>query len=153
MKYLKKFNESISSDIINDCKDILIDLSDDNIKYKFINDPEIIMIEIFSDEKIIDLKKYEDPIKRINDYLESLGFNLSLFSYYKKDGEILELCPICNSSYVKSGPSYSICTDCEYSGDIEEFEREEHYFDKEKLYSYIDNGVKADYIWLNFKKK
>ena len=48
MKHLKKFNENSDSDIIDNCKDILVDLSDNHIPYKlWVKDKyDFIMIEI-----------------------------------------------------------------------------------------------------------
>jgi len=88
-KFLKKFNESISSeDIIDDCKQILLDMSDDYVKFDINNDKlkylwgspkkplDAINLTIgdYPNGKSFDPGNYIDVIEQLNSYLNSNGY-------------------------------------------------------------------------------
>lgn len=99
MKYIKTYKvfESIVSSI-DDIKDILIDISDDGIEVKIgrINVHVTISIgDEHSDLEVVDVLKYEDPLLRVIDFIESNGYKFVAFSYDDrgfikviKDGDI-----------------------------------------------------------------
>ena len=91
MKHLKRFNESSIDDIINDCKDILIDLSDNNITYKvwvsgrFSGSGSIIVDIGDDDDNSISLMNMSDTFEHLISYLESFGYLFSKKSFYHED--------------------------------------------------------------------
>ena len=94
MKHLKSYNESNVSneDIINDCKDILLDMSDDDVKYnieyqghtKHLFDHQdrldkiegVIRLQIgdYSRGKSFDPGYYVKVLEHLNSYLNSNGY-------------------------------------------------------------------------------
>ena len=92
MRYLKRFNESIEDDIIEECKDILLPIVDDGIEVnvklgdlspnsfftdvdKWITYSQIkITIGQFYHNTTFTLGKYIHEMEHINSYLESNGY-------------------------------------------------------------------------------
>ena len=77
MKYLKRFNESIEDDIVEECKDILLPLVDDGIIIDVIKVGKRygrIFIKISVDRLPYNLIKYTDDLEHLNSYLESEGY-------------------------------------------------------------------------------
>lgn len=159
MRYLKRFNES-SNEIIQDCKDILIDLSDDNIDCDFYITQklnlsikskyhEVLIFKIGDNNKEIDLNKYSDNFERLFEFLDSMGYELTNNSYYQHgDWDLYKTCPNCKSENVSRGT----CRECNYEGYESDFLTYEHPLTKDGLIYSIKFGDTPEYIYLEFKK-
>jgi len=152
MRYLKLY-EQFDNEIIRDCKDILIDLSDDDIEYEVGGD-KILIINIGDNIKRIELKKYADNFLRLFDYLESLGYILSEKSYYEGDGwDYYERCPYCNSNNITTGDDKDLkCNSCGHEDYFDVFSTREHPLTKGELMWSVKSGDKPDHIYLEFTK-
>ena len=81
LRYLKKYNESADIDIqeiINNCKDIVLDLTDDGFYFDFLEtytrrEHRTIGLTFFKDG-IFYMKDIQDYINRLTTYLNSEGF-------------------------------------------------------------------------------
>lgn len=88
MKYLKKYNESTADidiqEIINNCKDILLDIKDDGFSYECVmSQYDIIEVSVFRSE-IFSRDNIEDCRRRLVKYLFSEGFVSNLSSDHVK---------------------------------------------------------------------
>ena len=174
MKHLKRFNESSIdsvyehshevSNILSDCKDILIDLSDNHIPYKvWVSSIGSILIEIGDDKGLTSLKNEESTFDHLFSYLESFGYLMNgKRSFYEGDNwDYYESCPKCSSGEVtidvnsevrfQSGYKFT-CDKCKYVGDSEEFTSPEWPLDKSDLMWVIKDGVKFDFMRIQFNK-
>jgi len=147
------------SDDIQDCKDILIDLADDGIKYNVSvtsspsNDKMI--IDISDNYTRIELKKYSDNFERLFDFLASLGYKLDSESYYEGDGwDYYERCPNCHSQNLDRNNSgmEMVCRDCHFEDDYSEFQTPEHPLTKGDLMWSVKSGDKPEHMYLVFIK-
>jgi len=94
MKYLKRFNENLSSeDIIDDCKHILLDMSDDYVKFDIkyqghtkhlfghqgrldkIEGVILLHIGDYTKGRAFDPGYYIETLEQLNSYLNSNGYN------------------------------------------------------------------------------
>jgi len=150
--------ESINDNIIEDCRDILIDLSDDGIdldlgldKLQKVYGVVSFSIEIGNYTKAIHMEKYKDNFMRLLDYLESLGWSLSSSSYYRSDNwDYLERCPNCNYSDYINGDGESLeCGECGHQDQYDEFSTDEYPLTKADLIKCID---KPDFMYIQFSK-
>ena len=168
MKHLKTYKVFESNNtILSDCEDILIDLSDDGIKYDVdvtLGNDDIISIGMGTMHgyyKRVELKKYGENFERLFHYLESLGYRLDKSSYYESDSwELYERCPNChgnNNIMVKSEVTnrktdHLECADCGHKDHYSEFQTTEHPITKGDLMWSVKNGDKPEYIYLQFTK-
>ena len=106
MKYLKTFEDQKRDDIIKDCNDILVDLFDDGVPFRFsyVNEPNIYKTIhkyiprsndsiqlIVGGNNSFDPGKYIDSLEHLNSYLNSKGYNYdSNGSHYKTWKEKIE---------------------------------------------------------------
>ena len=163
MKYLKSFNESSIVNILSDCKDILIDLSDNHIPCKvWVSSIGSILVEIGDDKGLTSLKNEESTFDHLISYLESFGYLFSKKSFYEGDNwEYYESCPKCSSDEVtidvnsevrfQSGLKFT-CDKCKYVGDSEDFTSPEWPLNKSELMWVIGDGVKFDFMRIQFDK-
>jgi hypothetical protein len=173
MKYLKRFNESSIgsvyehshevSTIINDCKDILIDLSDNNITCKvWVSGSGSIIVQIGDDNLFTSLRNMSDTFDHLFSYLESFGYLMSNKSFWEGDSwEYYESCPKCSSDEVTidvnsedrfgSGHKFT-CDKCNYLGDSEDFQSPEWPLNKSELMWVIKDGVKFNFMRIQFDK-
>ena len=156
MKYLKRFNESISEleSIRKTCEEILLPLVDDDIRVNlwckeahksfegyFLED--VIRIQIGNDFYTIFLKKFESEMDHLLDYLKDEGFKLipldferiyDYSSYVKNDTwEDVMICPSCYSDEVYSsdgetedGDGLYMCDKCGLVGTLGSFSSTRH---------------------------
>jgi hypothetical protein len=159
MRYLKLY-ENFNDDIIEDCRDILIDLSDDGIDLDILFDVYQVkyggvsfFIEIGSYSNIIEMKEYKDNFMRLLDYLESLGWSLSSSSFYRSDNwDYIERCPNCNftdSSYLHGNGEVLECGNCSHQDNYTEFLTDKYPLTKADLIKCID---KPDFMYIQFSK-
>ena len=172
MKHLRKFNESDNynnlTNIINECKDILIELEHEGIKYNVYGfeggTPSYnrIKIEIGDESKIIKLRGYELMFEHLFSYLESEKFALDRNdSFYEKDGwEHYEACPECQStdvSFINRDDERDInefeCGKCKHIGCQEDFQTPEYPINKGELMYSIKNNYYIDFMLLSFHHK
>jgi ribosomal protein L37AE/L43A len=170
MKYLKKFNES-SLDFINiigECKDILLELSDKDIKYKVYGHEsakilgkevfrDIIRVEIGDESTIIKMIGMDLMFEHLFSYMESEGFKLNKDSYYENDSwEYYEACPECNSENIKSPDDESMegwkCNKCGHEGYVDDFQRPEHPLDKSDLFWATKSNYHIQFMLLEFHR-
>ena len=166
MKHLKRFNEHSHevSNIINDCKDILIDLSDNNIHYKVWEALSgSIIVDIGDDNLFTSLRNMSDTFDHLFSYLESFGYLMNgKKSFYEGDSwEYYESCPKCFSDEVtidvnsedkfQSGHKFT-CDKCKYLGDSEDFQSAEWPLNKSELFYSIKNGVRFYFMRIQFEK-
>ena len=150
--------ESVSNlnDIINDCKDILIDLGDNKITYKVngvslkFNDE--ISIEIGDDGGVTSLSNMDLPFEHLISYLESMGFILDgNGSFYENSNwEYYERCPNCFSDNIRVNDDVFTCNKCKLSGDSDDFITPEWPLDKSELFYSIKMNYKFDFMSLVF---
>jgi hypothetical protein len=171
MKHLRRFNESDNynnlTNIINECKDILIELEHEGIKYNVYGfeggTPSYnrIKIEIGDESKIIKLRGYELMFEHLFSYLESEKFALDRNdSFYEKDGwDDYEACPECQSTNVSSinrdddGDNEFECGKCKHIGYQEDFQTPEYPINKGELMYSIKNNYYIDFMLLSFHHK
>ena len=174
MKHLKRFsvyehshevsNESSIVNILNDCKDILIDLSDNHIPYKvWVASSGSIIVDIGDDKGLTSLKNEGSTFDHLFSYLESFGYLMNgKKSFYEGNNwEYYESCPKCGSDEVtidvnsevrfQSGNKFT-CDKCKYVGDSEDFTSPDWPLDKNELMWVIGDGVKFDFMRIQFDK-
>lgn len=125
MKYLKKFNESEShniSDIINDIKDIFIELEDDGYNIKVINTNDVLLTNyedtnnrifieiyknantkhnsIYNNMEILDIRNISEYIIRTSDFCKYFKFKSFIRISYKGSATLLNRSSI--ESFLKS---------------------------------------------------
>lgn len=152
MKYLRSYRLYESSTVKIDCEDILIDLSDNGVKYSVSDKNGDITIYI---TQKIELKKYGDNFERLFDYLESLGYKLDKSSYYEGESwEPYVRCPNCNSNSgnITALDDTITCDDCGHMDYYDEFNTSEHPLTKGELEWSIKNNDRPDNIYLKFTK-
>ena len=88
MRYLKRFNESHTDDIIQTVKDILLPISDMGYEISVIEDDRlepiyqlIIRVVSWGDMSLLITDEVKEEFIRMKDYLESEGYN-SIKVYY-----------------------------------------------------------------------
>lgn len=176
MKYLKSFNEShyqYLTDVNNNCKDILLELSDKEIKYEiygyegvqmgsrhksgsYIGD--MIKIEIGDEYKNVKLKEFELELDHLLSYLIGEGFKLNGDSYCTNDSwDYHECCPSCGSNNVSSPDDLKSmigwsCNKCKQEGNQEDFQTTDHPLTMNDLKWYIKNNYYVQFISLTFVK-
>jgi hypothetical protein len=158
MKHLKKFRENLDTQIIDNCKDILVDLSDNHIPYKvWVKDKyDFIMIEIGEGDGVVtSLKNMSTTFEHLFSYLESFGYTLnSKKSFYEGDNwEYYECCPNCGNENVILNRDVFTCLKCNASGDSEEFTTPEWPLSKSEFMSTVVRGGQGfNFMILNFFK-
>ena len=91
MKYLKRFNESHTDDIIENVKDILLPISDMgydvSVKHYIINGDTnqlIIRVVTYVDKPLLIIDEVKEEFIRMRDYLHSEGYNSIDAHYYTR---------------------------------------------------------------------
>jgi hypothetical protein len=81
MRYLRKYNESNTDDVIQTVKDILLPISDMGYDISVTGDNENLVIRVVSwgDQSLLINDEVKEEFIRMKDYLESEGFNSSVF--------------------------------------------------------------------------
>jgi hypothetical protein len=100
MKYLKRFNESNTDDVIENVKDILLPISDMgydiSVNHYVINGDTnqlIIRVVTYVDKSLVITDEVKDEFIRMRDYLQSEGYNSIEAQYYtvsKSGGKSVE---------------------------------------------------------------
>ena len=102
MKYLKRFNESNTDDVIENVKDILLPISDmgyeisvdEGIYYKQFSDSELVIrVVTYVDKPLSITDEVKEEFIRMKDYLQSEGYNSIEAQYYtvsKSGGKSVE---------------------------------------------------------------
>ena len=102
MKYLKRFKESNTDDVIQTVKDILLPISDmgyeisvdEGIYYKQFSDSELVIrVVTYVDKPLLITDEVKDEFIRMKDYLQSEGYNSIEAQYYtvsKSGGKSVE---------------------------------------------------------------
>ncbi len=164
MKYLRAFNESDNNqtNIINDCKDILLDLDDYSIKYNVYGLEggtsyyDKIKIELGDGDNSFKLNSTELIFEHLFSYLESLDFVLDgRDSFYEGDNwDYYEACPSCGSNNVSSLPLADVyefeCVKCKHVGLREDFQTPEHPINKSDLMYSIKHRYHINFMLLTF---
>jgi len=169
MKYLKRFNESTSdfTNIISECKDILVELSDKDIKYrvfgfesaKILGEEtykDLIRVEVGDQSKVIQMRGMDLMFEHLFSYMESEGFKLGKDSHYENySWEYHEACPECDSQSItppndlKSMLGWK-CNKCKHEGHQDDFQRPEHPITKEELFWSIKENYHIQFMSLAF---
>lgn len=101
MKHIRTFNENISQsdldEIIQNCKDILLDLKDEAEGYGYVvledsfrGDYNRVFISIQNDNEF-NVSDIENVLDRLNNYMNSIGWTeLNLHLGYREDSEDLD---------------------------------------------------------------
>ena len=91
MKYLKRFNESHTDDIIENVKDILLPINDMgynvSVNHYIINGDTnqlIIRVVTYVDKPLLITDEVKEEFIRMKDYLESEGYNSIEANYYTR---------------------------------------------------------------------
>ena len=93
MRYLKRFNESNTDDVIQTVKDILLPISDmgyeisvdEGIYYKQFSDSELVIrVVTYVDKPLLITDEVKDEFIRMKDYLQSEGYNSIEVNYYTR---------------------------------------------------------------------
>ena len=166
MKYLRGFNESDNNqtNIINDCKDILLDLNDRHIKCSVWGVEggtpyyDKIKIEVGDGNNSFKLGSTELIFEHLFSYLESLDFFLDgKDSFYGCDNwDYYGACPSCGSTNISSieFPKRDLdkfeCGICKHVGHREDFEGPEHPINKSDLMYSIKHRWGIDFMLLTF---
>ena len=92
MKYLKRFNESNTDDVIENVKDILLPINDMgydiSVNHYIINGDTnqlIIRVVTYVDKPLLITDEVKEEFIRMKDYLESEGYNSIEAQYYTRD--------------------------------------------------------------------
>jgi hypothetical protein len=173
MKYLKTYQlfESVlpvrnqSYDyLINDCKDILLELFDKGINYNIYghslsNDNHyLIRIDIGDQHKTIQLIGMDLMFEHLFAYMESEGFKLHKDSFYQHDTwDYYESCPNCGGESIKLPDDLKSmmgwkCNKCGHEGHQDDFQRPEHPLDKADLFWAISQNYYIQSMSLAFYK-
>ena len=93
MRYLKRFNESNTDDVIQTVKDILLPISDmgyeisvdEGIYYKQFSDSELVIrVVTYVDKPLLITDEVKEEFIRMKDYLQSEGYNSIEVNYYTR---------------------------------------------------------------------
>ena len=91
MKYLKRFNESNTDDIIGNVKDILLPINDMgydiSVNHYIINGDTnqlIIRVVTYVDKPLLITDEVKEEFIRMKDYLQSEGYNSIEVNYYTR---------------------------------------------------------------------
>lgn len=160
MKYLKRFNESSSdfTNIISECKDILIELSDKDIKYrvygykgaKILNEEtfvDVVRVELGDQYNTFKIGDIDLMFEHLFSYMESEGFKLGKDSYFENSNwDSHEACPECDSQSISPPDDLQSmvgwkCNKCKHEGHQDDFQRPEHPITKGDLFW----GIKENY--------
>ena len=171
MKYLKRFNESSSdfTNIISECKDILIELSDKDIKYrvygykgaKILGEEtfvDLIRVELGNQYNIFKLKDMDLMFEHLFSYMESEGFQLGKDSYFENSNwDSHEACPECDSQSISPPDNLQSmigwkCSKCNHEGHQDDFQRPEHPVSKDELFWAINQNYHIQFMSLAFYK-
>lgn len=172
MKYLRKFNESVYlqlPNIRNTCKDILLELSDKDIKYKvrgyesakILGEEtykDLIRVEVGDQYKTIKMIGMDLMFEHLFSYIESEGFTLDKDSYYENSNwEYHEACPECDSQSITPPNDLQSmegwkCDKCKHIGHQDDFQRPEHPITKEDLFWSIKQNYHIQFMSLDFIK-
>jgi hypothetical protein len=154
MKHLKGFNESSIVNILSDCRDILIDLSDNHIPYKvWVSGSGSIIVQIGDGECLTSLKSMSTTFDHLISYLESIGYLLSKKSFYENSNwEYYECCPHCSSDNIDINDSVFTCRKCKSSGGSEDFMTPEWPLDSGELFYSIKMNYKFDFMMIQFDR-
>ena len=95
MKYLKRFNESNTDDIIGNVKDILLPINDMgydiSVSHYILNGDTnqlIIRVVTYVDKPLLITDEVKEEFMRMKDYLQSEGYNsIEARYYYIKSGQ------------------------------------------------------------------
>jgi hypothetical protein len=169
MKYLKRFNESSSdfTNIISECKDILVELSDKDIKYnvygfegaKILGEEtykDLIRVEVGDQYNNIKMVGMDLMFEHLFSYMESEGFELGKDSYYENSNwEYHEACPECDSQSITPPDDLQSmegwkCNKCKHEGHQDDFQRPEHPITKEELFWSIKQNYHIQFMSLAF---
>ena len=168
MKYIMSFsvyehshevsNESISdlNDVVNDCKDILVDLLDHKITYNVWGSggtrKDNITIEIGDVSGVTSLINMDLPFEHLFSYLESSGFVLDTNrSFYENSNwDYYECCPNCFSDNIRVNDDVFTCNKCKTYGDSDDFITPEWPLDKSELFYSIKMNYKFDFMKIDF---
>lgn len=160
MKYLKRFNESATNEITNDCKDILIDFTDNGyfIDSYLNKNSDSIIVEIGDETKMIKLHEFEESLERLLYFLSSEGYSLSRRSYVQNDTwEAVIICPECNDENIETentGDEFlSTCSNCGYQEENSHFLDFRHRVDESDIKYFTEHKYWVQYMYLEFKKK
>ena len=170
MRYIKRFNESSNIDnIISECKDILLEVSDKDIKYrvygfkgaKVLNEEtfvDVIRVELGDQYNTFKIGDMGLMFEHLFSYLESEGFSLGKNSYFENSNwEYHEACPECDSEDVRPPDDLHsmegwMCNKCKYGGHQDEFQRPEHPITKGNLFWAIKENYHLQFMSLSFYK-
>ena len=162
MKYIMSFNESISNlnDVVNDCKDILVDLLDHKITYNVYGyegksrgiSKDRITIEIGDDRGVTSLINMDLPFEHLFYYLESSGFVLDTNRsfYSNSDWGSNQVCPECGSENLTYDDDDVYCNTCNISGYSDDFTSPDYKLDKTDLFYAIKMNKKFESMLIDF---
>jgi hypothetical protein len=169
MRYLKKFNESIDNQLIEDCKYILSELSDKGILVNATMDEKGLFIDIESksnsDNDYIKLNEYQLEFEHLLSFLESYGYKESAgetrwdgpYSYVTNDTwDPNVFCPNCgndNTDDIIGGEDYKTkCYHCDYESSSDQFLDFRHKIDEGDLHYFIKDNYWVESMSLYFKR-
>ena len=158
MKYLKRFNESATNEITNDCKDILIDFTDNGYFIDSYLRSNTLIVEIGDELKMIKLHEFEESLERLLYFLSSEGYSLTGKSYVQNDNwEANTQCPECGSESIvtiDTGDEFlSTCKKCGYSDDNSNFLDFRHRVNESDIKYFVKHKYWVQYMYLVFEKK
>jgi hypothetical protein len=158
MKWLKRFNESNNyDDIIKNIKDILLELSDNEINVNVYNIGSCYIILKIGDEygKFIELQRYEMELVNLIDYMSGEKFEISGKSYVLNErwkSENLKCYDCGRNKYnirevdFKYGEKYYECVYCRKKQSEYFFIDKNHYINNDLFLSLINKNKKVRYI-------
>jgi len=171
MKYLKSFNESTSdfTNIISECKDILVELGDKDIEYRVYGyrgapsfesgtNKDLIRVEVGKQyyNKYIKMISMDLMFEHLFSYMESEGFTLGKDSYYENSNwDYHEACPECDSQSITPPNDLQSmkgwkCNKCKHEGHQDDFQRPEHPVSKDELFWSIKQNYHIQFMSLAF---
>lgn len=158
MRYLKRFNESATNEIVNDCKDILIDFTDNGYFIDSYLKSNTLVVEIGDELKMIKLQDFGEPLERLFYYLSSEGYSLTGKSYVQNDNwDANTQCPECGSESIvtiDTGDEFlSTCKKCGYSDNNSNFLDFRHRVDESDIKYFVKHKYWVQYMYLVFEKK
>jgi hypothetical protein len=161
MRYLKNFNESVDSQLVDDCKYILSELSDKGILVDATMNEKGLSIDIESisnsDNDYIKLNEYKLEFEHLLSFLESYGYKLQKDSYVTNDTwDPNVFCPNCgndNTDDIIGGEDYKTkCYHCDYESSSDQFLDFRHKIDEGDLHYFIKDNYWVGSMSLYFKR-